>query len=193
MRPLSGNCRRARMLSSAPDFFITRYSYGTVDWLRPLGLIFLTSPIFCAVLVAQQASATKPVVVPTFYRDVLPILQQHCQTCHRPGEIGPMPLLTYKEAQTDARSIAFITANRKMPPWFADRAIGHFANDPSLTAQEIAILNAWSKTKAPAGDPHDAPPPRLWTNGWSIPQPDAILKMTKPAALPAQGDIEYTY
>src|SRR5579864_7639412 len=84
---------------------------------------------------------------PTFYRDVLPILQQYCQNCHRPGEIGPLPLMTYEEAQTEARSIAFITASRKMPPWFADRAIGHFANDPSLTAQEIAILDAWSKAK----------------------------------------------
>jgi mono/diheme cytochrome c family protein len=130
---------------------------------------------------------------PTFYRDVLPILQQHCQSCHRPGEIGPLPLMTYEEAQTEARSIAFITASRKMPPWFADRAIGHFANDPSLTAQEIAILDAWSKAKASAGDPHDAPPPRVWTNGWNIPQPDAMVRMAKAVALPPKGDIEYTY
>ncbi len=101
--------------------------------------------------------------------------------------------MSYEEAQTEARSIAFITASRKMPPWFADRAIGHFANDPSLSAQEIAILDAWSKAKAPAGDPRDAPPQREWTNGWNIPQPDATVKMTKPVALPAQGDIDYTY
>ena len=101
--------------------------------------------------------------------------------------------MTYEEAHTEARSIAFITASRKMPPWFADRAIGHFANDPSLTTQEIAILDAWSKAKAPAGDPHDAPPPREWTNGWNIPQPDAIVKMPKPVALPPKGNIDYTY
>jgi len=130
---------------------------------------------------------------PTFYRDVLPILQQHCQSCHRPDEIAPLPLMTYEQARPEARSIAFNTANRKMPPWFADRSIGHFANDPSLTPQEIALLDAWWKAKAPAGDPHDAPVPRVWTNGWNIPQPDAIVKLTKPVALPAQGDIEYTY
>jgi mono/diheme cytochrome c family protein len=130
---------------------------------------------------------------PTFYRDVLPILQQHCQGCHRPGEIGPLPLMTYEQARTEARSIAFITASRKMPPWFADPNVGHFANDPSLTAQEIALLDAWWKAKAPAGDPRDAPVPRVWTDGWNIPQPDAIVEMTKPVALPAQGDIEYTY
>jgi mono/diheme cytochrome c family protein len=150
-----------------------------------------------AVLICHRtqhvSAANQSESAPTFYRDVLPILQQHCQSCHRPGEIGPLPLITYEEAQTEARSIAFITANRKMPPWFADRAIGHFANDPSLTAQEIAILNAWSKAKAPAGDPHDAPPPRVWTNGWNIPQPDAIVRMAKAVALPPKGDIEYTY
>ncbi len=68
-----------------------------------------------------------------------------------------------------------------------------FANDPSLTQQEITLLDAWWKAKAPAGDPNDAPAPRVWTNGWNIPQPDAIVNMTKPVALPAHGDIEYTY
>ena len=150
-----------------------------------------------AVLICHRtqhvSAANQSESAPTFYRDVLPILQQHCQSCHRPGEIGPLTLMTYEEARTEARSIAFITANRKMPPWFADPAIGHFANDPSLSPQEISILDAWSKAKAPAGDPHDAPPPREWTSGWNIPQPDAIVKMTKPVELPAKGDIEYTY
>ncbi|MGA8144458.1 MAG: cytochrome c [Candidatus Acidiferrales bacterium] len=130
---------------------------------------------------------------PTFYRDVLPILERHCQSCHRPGEIGPLPLMTYEQARTEARSIAFITANRKMPPWFADPRVGRFANDPSLTPEEIATFAAWSKANAPEGDPQHAPPPREWTKGWTIPQPDAIVKMTKPVALPAHGDIEYTY
>src|ERR1700744_5631658 len=130
------------------------------------GLAFGAAAIFAcatALTARRQADAQSPpkhaTSKPTFYRDVLPILQQHCQSCHRPGEIGPLPLMTYEEARTEARSIAFITASRKMPPWFADRAIGHFANDPSLTAQEIAILDAWSKAKDPAGDPHDAPHP----------------------------------
>lgn len=101
--------------------------------------------------------------------------------------------MTYEEVRPEARSISFITANRKMPPWFADAPIGHFANDPSLTPQEIAVLDAWSKGKAPSGDPHDAPPPHNWTVGWNIPQPDAVFKMPKPVELPADGDIQYTY
>jgi mono/diheme cytochrome c family protein len=138
--------------------------------------------------VARQAKEA-----PTFYRDVLPILGEHCQSCHRPGEIGPLPLVTYDEARTEARSIAFITANRKMPPWFADPRVGYFTNDPSLTQEEIATLAAWSAANAPAGDAHDAPPLRVWTSGWNIPEPDAIVKMTKPVMLPAHGDIDYTY
>jgi len=136
-----------------------------------------------------QSSPTAP----TFYRDVLPILQQHCQGCHRPGGAAPLPLMTYEQARTEARSIAFITENRKMPPWFADPDIGHFANDPSLKPQEIALLGAWRDANTPVGDMHDAPPPRNWTNGWNILSPDAIIKMPKAVELPADGDIQYTY
>lgn len=80
-----------------------------------------------------------------------------------------------------------------MPPWFADPAVGKFANDPSLTAAEIETLAAWSQTGAPAGDKKDAPPPRVWVEGWSIPKPDLILSMPKAVPLPASGDVEYTY
>ena len=141
----------------------------------------------------HASAETQTGSAPAFYRDVLPILERHCQSCHRPGEIGPLPLMTYEQVRTEARSIAFITRNRKMPPWFADPHVGHFANDPSLAPAEIATLAAWSAADAPAGDPHDAPQPRVWTTGWNIPTPDAIIQMTKPAALPAHGDVEYTY
>ena len=80
-----------------------------------------------------------------------------------------------------------------MPPWFADPATGKFANDPSLTAAEIETLAAWSQTGAPAGDKKDAPPPRRWVEGWSIPKPDLILSMPKAVPLPANGEVEYTY
>ena len=138
----------------------------------------------------QESAATPP---PTFYRDVLPILQQHCQTCHRPGEIAPMPLITFDQTRLYAPVIANKVAARIMPPWFADPQFGHFSNDPSLTTQEISTLVAWANANAPEGDPHDAPPPRAWTTGWNIPQPDQIVTMPKPVALPAQGDVDYTY
>jgi hypothetical protein len=130
---------------------------------------------------------------PTFYRDVLPILEQHCQTCHRAGEIAPFPLMTVEQARAKAGRIAEATRTKKMPPWFADPRFGRFANDPSLTAQEIDTLSAWAEAGAPPGDRQDAPPPRKFAEGWIIAQPDLILEMPKPVSLPAQGDMEYTY
>src|ERR1700684_2009392 len=91
----------------------------------------------------------------TFYKDVLPILQRNCQSCHRPGEIAPMPFLTYREAKPFAAVIAADARSRKMPPWFADPKVGHFSNDPSLSKDEIQTLVDWAAAKAPAGKPRD--------------------------------------
>ncbi len=130
---------------------------------------------------------------PTFYRDVLPILQQRCQICHHAEGIAPMRFETYEQTRPYAAAIAAAAQNKSMPPWFADPHIGHFSNDPSLSAGQIAALVAWAAAGAPAGDVHDAPPPIRWAESWSIPQPDLILKMPKGVALPASGDVEYTY
>jgi len=80
-----------------------------------------------------------------------------------------------------------------MPPWFADLNVGKFSNDPSLRPAETATLAAWAEAKSPAGEIKDAPPSRRWADSWSIPKPDLVLKMPRAAALPASGDIEYTY
>jgi mono/diheme cytochrome c family protein len=144
-------------------------------------------------VLTSGAQRTTPDTTPTFYRDVLPIVQKHCQRCHRTGEIGPMSLVTYDQVRLYAPVIAKYVAERKMPPWFADPQFGHFSNDPTLTPQEIATMAAWAKANAPEGNPHDAPPPRHWTEGWNIPAPDQIVTMTKPVLLPAQGDVDYTY
>lgn len=130
---------------------------------------------------------------PTFYRDVLPILQDHCQSCHRPNEIAPMPLLTYDQTRPFARAIADAAAKKSMPPWFADPAVGHFSNDPSLTDQQISTLVQWANGDAPAGDSNEAPPSRQWSTGWQIPEPDKIIRMPRPVPIPAAGDVEYTY
>jgi hypothetical protein len=160
--------------------------------LHAVAIIFLCS---APILLSLQNifAAPNESTPPTFYRDVLPILQGHCQSCHRPGEIAPMPLMTYAQTQLFARAIATAVAKKSMPPWFADSSIGHFSNDPSLTAQEIVTLESWANSDSPAGDPRDARPPRQWTKGWLIRHPDTILKMPKPIALPAHGDVDYTY
>jgi hypothetical protein len=104
-----------------------------------------------------------------------------------------MPLETYEQARAWAPAIAHAVGMKMMPPWFADPRYGHFANDRSLSAQQIDAIVAWAAAGTPAGDSHDAPPPRKWTTGWNIPQPDLVVKMPKPVHIPAGGEVEYTY
>ncbi len=130
---------------------------------------------------------------PTFYRDVLPVLEQRCQGCHRPGQIAPFPLVTYHETRPWAAAMRAAVEQRKMPPWFADPCCGHFPNDTSLTPQQISILIRWAENGAPAGNPQDAPPPPHFSEEWNIANPDLTLKMPVPVKLPATGDVEYTY
>jgi hypothetical protein len=146
-------------------------------------------------LVSAQDAGQKRAAAsaPTFYGDVLPILQQRCQVCHRTEGIAPIRFGTYEQTRPYAAAIAAASQNKSMPPWFADPHIGHFSNDPSLSAGQIASLAAWAAAGAPAGDAHDAPPAVHWAESWSIPQPDLILKMPKGVPLPASGDVEYTY
>ena len=120
-------------------------------------------------------------------------MQNHCQSCHRAGEVAPMALETYDQTRPWARKIADAVEMKMMPPWFADPRYGHFANDPSLTEQEIATLATWAQAGAPAGESRDAPPPRQWTSGWNIPLPGVVVKMPKPVRIPARGVVEYTY
>ena len=130
---------------------------------------------------------------PTFYRDVLPILEQHCQSCHRAGSIAPMAFESYEQTRPFAGAIRSAAEQKTMPPWFADPGIGKFADDPSLTAAEIATLAAWSEAGAPAGEPRDAPPPRRWAESWSIAEPDLVISMPQTVPVPARGDVPYTY
>ena len=89
-------------------------------------------------------SAGTPPVAPTFNKDILPIIESRCQTCHRPGEIGPMPLITYEQTKPWAKAIAEAVKTRKMPPWFADQCCGQFSTNPSLRPEEIALIDAWA-------------------------------------------------
>jgi hypothetical protein len=162
-------------------------------WLSARAFTSSRPPINRQAETAVGVANSPPGSVPTFYRDVLPILEQHCQSCHRAGEIAPFPLMTYDEARSKAARMAQMTGERKMPPWFADPRFGHFSNDPSLTLRQIDTISAWARAGAPAGDPSQAPAPRKWAEGWLIPQPGLIVEMPKAVALPARGDIEYTY
>ncbi len=153
-------------------------------------LIVMRLPVLSAAEAQPSSSKVQP---PTFYRDVLPILQDHCQVCHRPGEIAPMPLVSYEQTRSWAAALKQAVQSKQMPPWFADPRYGKFSNDPSLTPRQIALLSSWVDAGAPAGLPKDAPPPRHWAAGWIIPEPDKVVQMPVPVKLPATGDVEYTY
>lgn len=130
---------------------------------------------------------------PTFHKDIVPILQKNCQGCHRPGEAAPMSLLTYKDARPWAKAIKQAVATRKMPPWFADRSVGHFKNDPSMSEAELTKLTAWVDAGAPEGNPKDAPAPRTFSTGWQHGTPDLTIEMPNEFSIPASGTVQYQY
>ena len=128
--------------------------------------------IASAAMAAAEATAQSTV---TFNKDVLPILQNNCQSCHRPGQVAPMSLLTYKDVRPWAKAIKAATVARKMPPWNADPRYGHYTNDRSLKQSAIDTLTKWVDAGAPEGDPNDAPAPKQWPSGdWEV-EPDIIL------------------
>ncbi len=104
-----------------------------------------------------------------------------------------MAFVTYEQTRPFVQAIQQAVTTRKMPPWFADACCGHFANDPSLSPQEVATISAWAAAGAPPGNASDAPPPPHWVPGWNVPKPDLVLGMPKPAPIPAHGAVEYTY
>ena len=122
-------------------------------------------------LIGTQALAATP----TFYKDILPLLQKNCQSCHRTGEIGPMPLTDYRSTRPWAKSIKAAVVTRKMPPWFADPGYGHFANDRRLKEDEINMFVSWVNAGAPEGDVKDSPATVHWRQGWGI-SPDVVFQ-----------------
>ena len=123
----------------------------------------------------------------TFNKDVLPILQKQCQACHRPGEVAPMSFLTYQETRPWAKAIKSSILTRKMPPWFADPAYGHFRNERKLSQEEANALIAWVDGGAPEGEAKDKPAPIEFASGWNIGQPDIVIEMPKDVPVAAQG------
>ena len=131
---------------------------------------FLRATVVVVGLIAGAvATAQSPAV--TFHKDVEPILQKNCQTCHRPGQVAPMSFMTYENARPYARAMKTAVASRKMPPWFADPHYGPYLNDRSLSQRDIDMIANWVDAGALEGSASDAPPPVQWPEGWFI-KPD---------------------
>ena len=149
--------------------------------------------IFLASVSGTATWAAAKTEVPTFNKDVQPILATHCQTCHRAGEIGPMALMTYKDVRPWAKAIKDSVSSRRMPPWFADPHVGKFANDRSLPKPNLDTLVAWVEGGAPEGKAADRRAPREFVEGWNIPKPDLIVEMPEPFDVPKEGKTDYQF
>src|SRR3954469_2749048 len=130
-----------------------------------------------AVIGAASSAYAQTSTPPTFSKDVAPILFQNCTGCHRSGEIGPMPLVSFNDARPWAKSIATRVANGTMPPWHADPAHGEFLNDRSLKPSDRETIVKWASGGAPEGNPADLPAAPKYVDGWQMGKPDAVFTM----------------
>ena len=155
--------------------------------------------VCCVLGVVQSVDAESARL--TFYKDVLPILQENCQECHRPagtnygGMVAPMSLMTYEEARPWAKSILKQVKDKAMPPWDADESFrGVFSNERSLTDDEIATIERWVGTGALRGNRKDAPDPLIFenTDGWMIGEPDLVVAMPEPYFVSDDVGDQYT-
>lgn len=126
----------------------------------------------------------------TYHRDVAPILQKHCQSCHRPGDVGPFALTTYKQAVNWASDIVHYTQSKEMPPWKPTGGV-EFTNARALTIKELDTLAVWEKAGCPEGDPKDAPPPLKFTDGWRFGEPDLVLEVPEEFHIGPAGKDEF--
>jgi mono/diheme cytochrome c family protein len=143
------------------------------------------APAFGCAIRRETPHVAKGIV--TFTRDVAPILQERCQSCHRPGEVGPFPLLTYEQAAAWAPEIKRTTAARLMPPWKAAHGFGEFLGERRMQEAEIATIARWVDAGAPEGDRRAMPPPRTFPQGWALGEPDMVLEPEATYHLAAEG------
>jgi len=154
----------------------------------------VTLTLVCLITVTN-GSAENPSQVPntvTFTKDVAPIFYKSCTGCHRPGEIAPMSLLTYKDARPWAKSIREKVMKKEMPPWHADPKHGEWLNDRRISQQAIDTITAWVNGGAKEGDLKDLPPMPQYTEGWRIGKPDETFAVPE-QSVPAEGVVSYQY
>jgi mono/diheme cytochrome c family protein len=138
---------------------------------------------------AEAVSAASPAgaSVPTFDKDIAPIVFANCASCHRPGEVAPFPLLTYQQVSKHAQDVVDLTADRTMPPWKAAADFGDFAGVRRLTDAQIVTLKAWQTAGRPEGNPADLPPQPTFASGWQLGVPDLVVSESRPFTVPAEG------
>lgn len=144
----------------------------------------------CKITLPAAAQSDKPV---TFYEQVVPLLQRHCQECHRPNGGAPFSLITLEDASSHAEMMAEVVADQRMPPWHASRR-QHFINERILPSKDREQLVAWANTGRLPGDASKAPPPREFPESkWTIGKPDLVTTALLADNLPADGFVDYVH
>ena len=161
-----------------------RFLFSLLMALATIGLIVVTR---------GANSATSDKVEVTFSKDVAPIFYQHCAECHRPHDIAPFSVLTYKEVLPWAESIREKVSAREMPPWHADSRYGEFLNDRRLSKQDIETIVTWVARGAKEGNPKDLPAPPKYFPGWKMGKPDYVLAMSEDYTIEAHAPDSYVY
>ena len=149
-----------------------------------MNILTRVSAVVTLLLLASPLSAAEPV---TWSRDVAPIVFRHCTVCHRPGEIGPFSLQSYRDARQRMTLIADVTKRRAMPPWKPEPAPGVFVDDRSLSDTDIQTIQDWAAQGGPEGDPRATPPLPAYPDGWQLGQPDLVVSMPAAYMLRADG------
>ncbi|MDB4915979.1 MAG: hypothetical protein JWM95_3623 [Gemmatimonadetes bacterium] len=145
----------------------------------------------CVLTTDQKVAGSARAV--TYHNRISRLVQENCQSCHRAEGNAPMPLDNYKQVSERRGTIEFMTKSGRMPPWFAHRQVGEWANDRSLSERDLKDLITWAHTGAPEGNPKDAPLPKKFVKGWNIGTPDAVVAASDTFAVPAQGVVQYKY
>jgi Flp pilus assembly protein TadD/mono/diheme cytochrome c family protein len=159
----------------------------------PISRLALALTIVLSFLTAMAGSPQSPKPAPekrqtvTFARDIAPIVFRSCSSCHRAGEAGPFPLVTYGDVKSHARQIADVTRKRLMPPWLPSTDGLQFAEDMHLSEPEIALFEKWVEAGMPEGNPAEAPPTPKFVRGWQLGKPDLVLRAETPFTIPASG------
>ena len=157
-------------------------------------LIALISALFLvAVVVLSIQVSGNSKEASTFSRDVAPIFYKNCVSCHRPGEIAPMSLMSYKEVRPWAKAIREKVVSKQMPPWHPDPQYGNWENDRRLSQKEVDTIVAWVDGGAQEGNPKDLPPAPKLASGWQIGEPDMIFQMPAEFSVPAEGSVSYQH
>lgn len=183
--------RQYRYAGAAPDPGRADLAEAVADVLAGRPVAVASTPVEgCRITAAPPAP---PAEVPTFARDVAPLLHRHCQDCHRPGGEGPFALGTFDEVHRHLQMVGEVVDQQRMPPWYGSPRHGEFANVRGLSAAERQTILAWVAAGGPAGTGEAPLPPRPPAGRWRIAAPDLVLRVPVPVRLPAEGYVPYKY